>query len=108
MCLWSHLVAIPNVISSGKVGFCDLGSISGGFLLISFIDLNCDCSWAVVRPDLHAPIFSATKSLSGRLASAFTDFLCKYQCDTAVKSNTTHRKKTVHHYCDKLSYCLRL
>ena len=74
-------------MSSGKMGFCDLGSTSGGFLLISFIDLNCACSWAVVRPDLQAAMFSATKSLSGRLASAFTDFLCRYQCDTAVKSN---------------------
>ena len=75
MCL-VYLVEIPNVTSSGK--FIDLdffASTSGGFRLISLIDLNCDCSCAVVNPDLQAATFSATKSLSGLLISFFTDFL---------------------------------
>lgn len=72
-----YLVEIPNVTSSGKSIVFDLfPSTSGGFRLMSLIDLNCDCSCAVVNPDLQAATFSAIKSLSGLLTSLFTDFLC--------------------------------
>lgn len=72
-----YLVEIPNVMSSGKFKVFDLfPSTSRGFRLMSLIDLNCDCSCAVVNPDLQAATFSATKSLSGLLISFFTDFLC--------------------------------
>ena len=87
----SYLVEIPKVTSSGKSIVLDLlPSTSGGFRLISLIDLNCDCSCAVVNPDLQAATFNATKSLSGLLISFFTDFLCAYQCDTAVIYQSTH------------------